>query len=409
MTLAEAVATAVKQNPDVVMARLDETQAAQAVRIAKDPFTPRIGVGSGLAYSSGFPMSIEGASPSIVQARARQYLFNRPQSLQVDQARENVRGAGIATSITAEDVAFRATNLYLDAERASRMAELLERQVDNLQKITETVEGRVAEGRELPIELKRARFNLQRARQLAGTTAGDREMLERSLAVVVGMSAEDRVQPAGTERAAPPVPPTVEDAVREAMETNRQIRRLESSITAKELEIRGYRAARLPRIDLVAQYAMFGKFNNYEDYFQKFERNNGQIGVSFELPLLPGPAIGAQTAQGEAAIRQLRARIGAVRNQVALDTRAAYRQLQSAGEARELALLDLEVARDTVSIALAQMEEGRAALRQVEEARFRESEKWIALYDANHALEKARWNLARLTGDLAAGVAAQRE
>jgi outer membrane protein TolC len=406
MTLAEAVATAVKQNADVVMARLDEAQAAQAVAIARDPFSPRIGVGSGLAYSSGFPMSIEGASPSIFQARARQYLFNRQQSYLVAHARENVRGAGIARAITAEDVAFRTTGLYLDVERANRMVELTECQVTSLTKVTETVSGQVAEGRELPVVLKRAQLNMQRARQLAQAVDGDREMLERSLAVILGFSAEDRVRPAATERATPPVPPTVEEAVRQALDTSRQMRRLQSAIAAKELEIQGFRAARLPRVDLVAQYGLFARFNNYEDYFQRFERNNAQIGVSFELPLLPGPAIGAQTAQGRAAIRQLQTQIDAVRNRVALDTRAAYREVQDAGVAREVARLDLEVARDTLSVALAQMEEGRAPKSQVEETRFREDEKWIALYDSQYALEKARWNLARLTGDLAVTLAA---
>jgi outer membrane protein len=402
MTLAEAVSTALKQNPEVIMARLDEVQAEQAVRIAKDPFTPRIGVGSGLAYTSGFPMSIEGSSPSIVEARARQFIFNRPQSYQIAQARENARGAGIGVTITSEDIAFRTTNLYLDAERATRLGEVARRQVDSLARVMEAVASRVAEGRELPIESKRAQFNLQRARQLAEGLDGDRELLERSLAVAVGLGADDRVQPVAAERPAPAAPPSVEQAVQEAMDSNRQVRRIESSIAAKELEIRSYRAARLPRVDLVAQYGLFARFNNYEDFFRRFERNNGQIGVSFELPILPGPAVGAQTAQGEAAIRKLRTQIASVRNQVALDTRTAFQQVRNAETARDVARLDLDVARDALSVTLAQLEEGRAQLRQVEQARFTENEKWIAFYDAQYALEKARWNLARLTGELAA-------
>src|SRR5215472_1511745 len=62
MTLRQAVDTALKQNPDVTLARLDEQKARMAVRVARDPFVPRIIVGSGLAYSNGFPMSIEGAA-----------------------------------------------------------------------------------------------------------------------------------------------------------------------------------------------------------------------------------------------------------------------------------------------------------------------------------------------------------
>src|SRR6516164_5313858 len=80
LTLRAAVDTALKQNPDITLARLDESKAREGVSLARDPFVPRIGVGSGLAYSNGFPMSIDGAAPSVFQARANQYLFNRPQT-----------------------------------------------------------------------------------------------------------------------------------------------------------------------------------------------------------------------------------------------------------------------------------------------------------------------------------------
>src|SRR5205085_9603829 len=95
MTLRQAVEIAVKQSPDIALARLDEENARQAVRGARDPFMPHIIAGSGLAYSNGFPMSIEGSAPSIVQAHATQYLFNRPQTFAVAQAREEIRGAGL--------------------------------------------------------------------------------------------------------------------------------------------------------------------------------------------------------------------------------------------------------------------------------------------------------------------------
>jgi hypothetical protein len=46
------------------------------------------------------------------------------------------------------------------------------------------------------------------------------------------------------------------------------------------------------------------------------------------------------------------------------------------------------------------MQEGRASMSQVEEARAAEDGKWIAFYDAGYALEKVRWSLAHQTGDL---------
>src|SRR5450755_1091339 len=154
MTLRQAVGVAVRQNPDIALARLDEENARQAVRVAKDPFTPRLTVGSGLAYSNGFPMSIEGSAPSIVQANATQYLFNRQQSFAVAQAREDVRGAGFGVAGKRDEVAYRTAELYLDAERAVRVGELAGKDAESLQKVLETVRAQVLEGRALPLAEK---------------------------------------------------------------------------------------------------------------------------------------------------------------------------------------------------------------------------------------------------------------
>src|SRR5580700_10856776 len=80
LSLKQAVARALTQNPEVVMARLDEAKASLGVRLATSPFTPHLGVGTGLAYTNGFPLSIEGAAPAAFQARGNEYLFNKPQS-----------------------------------------------------------------------------------------------------------------------------------------------------------------------------------------------------------------------------------------------------------------------------------------------------------------------------------------
>ena len=79
----------------------------------------------------------------------------------------------------------------------------------------------------------------------------------------------------------------------------------------------------------------------------------------------------------------------------------ALRDAHPAWGARKLAQAELDLARSQVSVLLAQMNEGRASLRQLEEARFNEDEKWIALYDAQFNAERARLNVLRQTGQLA--------
>jgi outer membrane protein len=404
LTLPEAVRLALQQNPDVIISRLEKQRAVQAIRVVRDPFVPRIGVGSGLAYSAGFPMSIEGSAPSLFQARASQFLFNRQQSYLVAQAREAARGAGIAAQAVKAEVAFQTTSAYLDTELILRTSDQAARQMDGLQRVIDAVRSRVAEGRELPIETKRAQLTLLRARQLAQALDGDLDFAERSLAMVLGYPPDHRVRPVLNERSAPAVPLTADAAVQEALEANHEIRRLESSIAAKELEARSNRASRLPRLDLIAQYALFARFNRYEDFFQRFQRHNGQIGMSIQVPITPGPAVDALIVQGQGEIRRLRIEIEALRSRISLETREAFRQVQEAEMTREVVRLELEVDRDQVAIVLAQMEEGRASMRQVEEARFAENQRWIAFYNAQYALEKARWALARHTGELLAAL-----
>jgi len=65
-----------------------------------------------------------------------------------------------------------------------------------------------------------------------------------------------------------------------------------------------------------------------------------------------------------------------------------------------VARLDLDVARAQLDVDLSMMQEGRLTLRQVEEARIVENDKWIAFYDAQYAVEKAKWNVLRLSGGL---------
>jgi outer membrane protein len=399
MTLRQTVTLAVQQNPDVALARLDEEMARLAIRIAKDPFMPRVTAGSGLAYSSGFPMSVEGSAPSIVQARASQYLFNRQQSYVVAQAKEDARGAGMGVASKREDVAYRTASLYLDAERAGRAGELARRDAESLQKVLETVHEQVAEGRALPLAEKQAALAVARARQTAENLDADQAAAETALAIAIGLTAEDRVRPVAEERPAP-VLDLGAAQIQAALERNPELRRLQSQITAKGLEMRGEKAARLPRVDLIAQYGLFAKFNHYEDYFRTFQRNNGQIGMSFQLPLFTGPGVQAQVAQTEAEILKLKVQLTNTRNQIDSGLQSAFRDVKKAETSAEVARLDLDVAREQLSVDLAQMQEGRLSMRQVEEARVGENAKWVAFYDAQYALEKARWNVLRLSGEL---------
>ena len=404
LTLREAVDLALKQSPELAKARIDENKAASAVRLAHDPFDPKIAAGSGLAYSSGIPMSIEGSTPSIFQAQASKYVFNRQQTHLVAQAREDQRGATIATAAKREEIALRAALAYLEAERAARIADLLQREVDSLERVAQTVRLRVGEGRELATQAKRADLDLAKARQRLQAIQGDRAYAESSLASFLGFDEDEPVKVVVEDRSPLKLPESEDDSAKEAIASSKELHRLESAMMAKGFEVKAQKAAKLPRVDLVAQYALLAKFNNYDQFFNKFQRHNGQVGVSFTIPLFAGPGADALAAQATGEVARLRIEMQTTRTRISMDSRRLFRQVKQAETGLDVARLDLEVTRDELSALLARMEEGRTSLREVEQARLAEDEKWMAFIDANYTLETAKLNLLHETGDLLAAL-----
>jgi outer membrane protein TolC len=270
--------------------------------------------------------------------------------------------------------------------------------------VAETVRLRVNDGRELPIEVKRAELNLARARQRQQALESDQRYAGSLLASLLGLDTNQEIRVAVEDRAPAPLAAGEEACAEAALASSKEVRRLESALTAKGFEVRADRSAKLPRLELVAQYALLGRYNNYQEFFAKFQRHNGEIGVSFQVPLFAGIAADAMAAQAESESAKLRLELQAARNRIAMDARRLYQQAKNAESAREVARLDLEVTRDQLSVLLAQMEEGRASLKQVEEARLAEDDKWLAFVESSYAVETARLNLLHQTGELLAAL-----
>lgn len=404
LTLKQTVELASRQSPEVILARLDEQRAALEVDAVREPLLPRTYAGSGLAYTSGMPMSMEGATPAVVQAKGVRTLWNRPQGYQVAAARESARAASAASASAREDATLRVAALFLDLERAARQSDAARRQLEHAQRIEASTRLRAEEGRVIALEARRAALETARARLRLQQLDSRRKSVSQTLAAALGLDPSEEIVPAGEDRPAPEVPLEEESSVTAALRDDPETRRLEAEVAAKNFHARSYRATRLPRIDLVAQYGLLAKFNNYERFFNRFQRHNGQLGASIQIPLFTSSQDEARAAQAAIEARRLQTQLQQHRRHVESATRQAWQKVRDAEAARELARMDLDLAREQVSLTLARVEEGRASLRDLEQARFQEQERWILFYDAVHDLELARLELLRRTHTLEAAL-----
>jgi len=400
LDLKAALRRAMEQSPDVLLSRFDESSAQQAVQIARDPFAPKLVVGSGLAYTYGFPMSIEGSAPSLFQVKASQSIINRPQSYLLAKAKVEARGAQQLVQLRRDEVLERTAKLFLDTDRAARNLKIIAGQIENLEMVLSGIQARLEEGRALPIEVQRADVNLKRSRQRQRILATERKQAEHSLAFVLGFESEDRVEVLTEAALDIPTASAPDIAIQEALDNSRELRKLQSDLQAKALEVQANKSARLPQVDLIAQYALFSRFNNLDQYFNRFQANNAQLGVSFKFPIVPGPASAALAMQAQNEVGRLRLRVSTTRNRIEMDTRKLFEDLQLHKENRELAKLDLDVAREQIAINLAQLEEGKGTRRQLEESRFLEAEKWLSYWDAQYLYDRAKISLLSATGGI---------
>jgi outer membrane protein TolC len=152
-------------------------------------------------------------------------------------------------------------------------------------------------------------------------------------------------------------------------------------------------------VDYVGQYAMLARFNNYDRFFQKFQRNNLTAGIAIRFPIFsPMQRATAQVARADA--MKSRKEAQGVREQVSTDTLKLQRSVQQLAAAREVAQLEHQLAQADIEAAHAKIESGAASVKEEENARVAEHERYTAYLNSSFELDRAQIQLMRQTGQL---------
>lgn len=402
MSLKECVQLALRQNPDLLLSRLENQESALRARQLGDPFSLKFGVGSGLAYTTGFPMSVGGSGPSIINAQASMTLFDSSLRYRLAEARERGRGAVFGDQEKQAAITLEIARLYLNVEALSHAEASMRAELASLDRVHAIRQQQAAEGHVLPLDVKRASLALAAARYRMKETQTSLARAQAQLAFLLGMENGARVAVVEEERQMPELPADPEDAGRRAVEASLELKRLETDLAANRFRLKSAGAAHWPVIRLVSEYAMFGKFNNYSDYYNRFERHNAQLGASFELPLFTGSAAKAEKSEAAVETERLRLSVATAKKRIALEAADAARVAEDARAYRDVAGLDLEAAREQVDVLLARVDEGQAKIEDLEAARSELTRKQAEYYRSRASAEQALYELLHKTGNLVA-------
>lgn len=393
-----AIELALKNSATSAISRSDLQRARATVTETRDPYLPQVIFGSGLGFSYGFPLSLEGSAPSIFNVNVQELLLNFPQ-------RDYIKAAKSELAVTAAQNADRRNDVIMETALDYMQLDLLEssmsvqrEQQAAAAKYLDIANQRVQEGMDSPVDLTRARLVAARTRLDIAQSHAAADQLRLRLSQLTGLP----ITAIRTSTETIPQLPQVaqdEDMAGEAAKNNPQVTMADHAAEAKEAKARAERKQLYPAVDLALQYSMLARYNNYDEFFSKFQRNNVTAGVSIRFPFLsPTQRATAEVARADAAKARDEARN--VRQQVSAETLKMQRFVEQLAAARDVADLEHQLAVADIEAAHAKIESGQATLKDEQNALVAEHQRYTAFLSSSFDLDKAQVQLLRQVGGL---------
>ncbi|MFZ1158707.1 MAG: TolC family protein [Candidatus Sulfotelmatobacter sp.] len=380
----------------------------------RNQYIPQLIAGAGLGWSDGFPLSLEGAAPSLFNVNAQSALLNPALRDFIHAAGTDYKASTLRSKDQRNQIIQDAVLSYAELIKCQRRLDRLHEAVADAEKMQAAVAERMKEGVDSETEGKKAQLSVARIRLRIEEASGTADVLREHLGKLTGLPPASIEPDPDTLPALPAVkteePSTegtsgvksglnVEDAASRAVDSNPAVQAAVEHARAEYLRVKGERRSLWPSADFAAQYALLSTFNNYDTYYKHFQPNNASIGIAIHFPFLNlSQHARVQEAESEAIKAQKQAE--AARNQVSEETLRLQRSVSRLEAARDVAELESELAEKDVEAVQTRMDAGTATLHDLDDARSQASERSIALEDVTFELERSQVSLLRATGDL---------
>jgi outer membrane protein len=401
LSLRQAVTLALQNSHELALARVQYTVAKNAAGVDRAEFRPNLYTGSGAAYTSGFPATPNGQAPSIFNMSYTQSVFNLPMRGQLKAAEDRAESQRMEVERTRGEVIVRTASSYLELAKVRHSLELLRGQEASAEKILGVTRERASVGQELSVEVTHSELMLARVHERMIHLEGREEILAQQLRDFTGLP-DGQALAVETEEPSFASDQQEKELMALALENSPLIKEAEFERSARAHILKGEKGGYWPTVSAIGQYQVLAKFNNYNQFFQpgSFQRNNVTVGVDVHIPLYSAK-VSANVALAKSQLNEAELALGTKRQQVSLDTRQKARNIRELDASREVARLDLKLAQETLQLMQSRFEQGRVTLRDIEQARLDESDKWVAFLDADFARQQGQLALLQATGQLA--------
>jgi outer membrane protein TolC len=393
-----AIELAIKNSTTSGLSQADLQRARALVAQSRNVYLPQMVAGSGLGASYGFPLSLEGAAPSVFNVNFQGALFNMAQRNNIKAARSDVEATSAQNADRRNEVIMETATDYIQLDLLVSSLTIQREQQEAAQKFQDIVAQRIQAGLDSQVEATRAKLAGARTRMDIAQTEAAADQLRLRLSQLTGLPVSAIQTSTETIPQMPPVSQD-EDMPGEAVKNNPAVKVADAAAQAKQFHAQAERKQLYPSVDYVGQFAVLARFNNYDQFFQKFQRNNVTAGVAIRFPFLnPVQRATADAARADAAKSRKEAQ--SVKEQVSTETLKMQRSVEQLAAAREVAQLEHQLAQADIEATHAKIESGTASIKDEENARVAEHERYTAYLNSSFELDRTEIQLLRQIGQL---------
>ncbi|MGO9402357.1 MAG: TolC family protein [Terriglobales bacterium] len=400
LPLERAIRLALDHSTSSAIANADVQRAFASYRELRDNYLPQLFAGSGLGYTYGYPLSIEGSAPALGNVVVQSSVYNPAQRQFLGAAKIDWHTSELQNkdqrSAVIQDVALTYAELAKWEARLTR----LRQDEAQAQQMEQAVVERLQGGVDSAVDLNKAKLVAARVRLHQAEARGSADVLRRHLSTLTGLPVSSIEIEPETIPALPPVA-AEQDLSEKAIAISPTVKIAEQHSLAEAMRASGEHRSLLPSIDLSAQYARFSTFNNYTRYFPAgtFQRDNATIGFAFRIPLF-NASQRARADAAEAEAIKAKKQADAARDQVAEETLKLQRAAEQLEAAREVAQLEYQLAQSGLEAAQTRIDAKTGTLHELADARAQAAERFLLFQDADFEYQRVRMTLLRATGDL---------
>jgi outer membrane protein TolC/ABC-type transporter Mla MlaB component len=407
LTLDQAVALALKQNPTAQIAILTAAQSEQDKNIARADLLPQASARisdeaqkinlraqfGGAPALPGLPKTIGpfqyfSAGPSVSAPVFDLTLWQR------FLAARNTASASKANSLsTREQVILLVVSQYIGTLRAVANVEASQSRVELAQALYDQAADLQKEGVGTGIDTLRANVELQNEKQRLLEAENDRETSLYSLSRLLNLDPRQKIELADSLSFFETPQPEVEASIEEALANRQEWKALASQIKAAENQKKAAQASRLPSVRFDGEFSYVGNSGSTTLPTYTYE-------ASVDFPLFTGGRIHAEVVSTDLEIRKLEEQRADLRNQIALDVKTALLNLDSARNEVQVANLGVQLSKEEVDQARDRFKAGVAnniEVIQAQDSLSRANDNQIA---ALYRFNQARADLARSIGQM---------